>query len=355
MTTATTSPSIKRYSEPEFSALTPKEKVLSTDRLYEGLSDLLLVIAGQKVYPDWLNEPIVDKHFPNAGNLTKRGSSNSQSEAEESMSNPDALIGQEVYLRPNGVAYHSRKWGENTDVEVLRKLRENGLYALFYGSPGCGKTALVEATFGEELLTILGSGDTEVSDLIGGYVQTPSGGFEWIDGVLVQAAEQGRPLLIDEVGLIDTKVMSVVYGLIDGRKELVITANPERGIVKAKEGFYLIGATNPNAPGVRLSEALLSRFTIQVEMTTDYSLAKKLGVPTLAITASKNLNNKQQEGQISWSPQMRELEAFRDTANIFGTKFAIENLLASAPENDRAVVAENFARVFGEEFRPAKI
>jgi MoxR-like ATPase len=255
------------------------------------------------------------------------------------------------------MAYHARKWGtsQNADVEVLRKAREVGLFALLYGSPGCGKTALAEATFGEELITILGSGDTEVGDLIGGYVQTPSGGFEWVDGALVKAAEEGRPILIDEIGLIDTKVLSVLYGLIDGRKELVITQNPERGIVKAKEGFYLLGATNPNAPGVRLSEALLSRCLLQVEMTTDYGLAKKLGVPQLAINASQNLYKKQQEGQIGWSPQMRELEAFRDTATIFGTKFAVENLLASSPENDRAVVAETFARVFGEEFRPAKI
>jgi MoxR-like ATPase len=172
---------------------------------------------------------------------------------------------------------------------------------------------------------------------------------------LVKAAEEGRPILIDEIGLIDTKVLSALYGLIDGRKELVITQNPERGIVKAKEGFYLLGATNPNAPGVRLSEALLSRCLLQAEMTTDYGLAQKLGVPRLAITASQNLYKKQQEGQVTWSPQMRELEAFRDTANIFGTKFAVENLLASAPENDRAIVAESFARTFGEEFRPAKI
>jgi MoxR-like ATPase len=253
------------------------------------------------------------------------------------------------------MVYHSRKWGNNADVEVLRKAREVGLFALLYGSPGCGKTALAEAAFGEELITILGSGDTEVGDLIGGYVQTPSGGFEWVDGALVKAAEEGRPILIDEIGLIDTKVLSALYGLIDGRKELVITQNPERGIVKAKEGFYLLGATNPNAPGVRLSEALLSRCLLQAEMTTDYGLAQKLGVPRLAITASQNLYKKQQEGQVTWSPQMRELEAFRDTANIFGTKFAVENLLASAPENDRAIVAESFARTFGEEFRPAKI
>jgi hypothetical protein len=347
MTTAT-------YTSVEFEELTTEIKIATSDRLYEGLGELLTSIAGQGLIPSLAEAEIITKHFPNAGKLTKRGSG-STDETETPSVDTEGLVGEATYTRPNGMVYHSRKWGNNSDVEVLRKAREVGLFALLYGSPGCGKTALAEASFGEELITILGSGDTEVGDLIGGYVQTPSGGFEWIDGALVRAAEQGRPILIDEIGLIDTKVLSALYGLIDGRKELVITQNPERGIVKAKEGFYLLGATNPNAPGVRLSEALLSRCLLQVEMTTDYGLAQKLGVPRLAITASQNLYKKQQEGQVTWSPQMRELEAFRDTANIFGTKFAVENLLASSPENDRAIVAETFARAFGEEFRPAKI
>jgi SpoVK/Ycf46/Vps4 family AAA+-type ATPase len=237
----------------------------------------------------------------------------------------------------------------------LRNARSARQYVLLYGVPGCGKTALVEGAFPEELETIIGSGDTELSDFIGGYVQTPSGGFEWIDGALVRAVEQGKVLLIDEIGLIDPKVLSAVYGLMDGRDELTITQNPERGTIKAKEGFYVIGATNPNAPGVRLSEALLSRFTIQVEMTTDWSLAKKLGVPAPAITASQNLSKKQATGEISWSPQMRELLAFREIAKTFGTTWAVSNLVAVAPEMDRAVVADVFTRVFGEEIKPAKI
>lgn len=265
------------------------------------------------------------------------------------------LEGSEYYERPSGEKYYARKWGDFTDVEVLKKSREIGQYVLLYGVPGTGKTAMVESAFPEELYTILGSGDTEVADLVGGYVQTPSGDFEWVDGVLTKSAEEGKVLLIDEIGLIDPKVLSIVYGLMDGRRELVVTANPERGVVKAKEGFYVIGATNPNAPGVRLSEALLSRFSIQAEVGTDWALAKKLGVPNSAVVASQNLSKKQEAGEVSWSPQFRELLAFRDLAKNFGTKFAIQNLLASAPELDRPVASDVFGRVFGEQMLPAKI
>ncbi|MGA1717999.1 MAG: ATP-binding protein [Aquiluna sp.] len=280
--------------------------------------------------------------------------------------NVDTMEGEESYLRPNGDTYFGRKWGEHSDVLVLRKAREvtesifagasgSAMFALLYGAPGCGKTALVEAAFGEDTYTLMGTGDTEVADMVGGYVQTPSGGFEWVDGDLLRAAEEGKVYFIDEIGLIDPKVLSLVYGLMDGRRELTITANPERGTVKAKEGFYVVAATNPNAPGVRLSEALLSRFTLQVEMATDWSLARKMGVPTPLVTAAQNLSKKMNAGETSWAPQMREMLAFRDIAEGFGTSFAISNLLAASPEMDRATVADVLTRVYGEEHKPAKI
>jgi len=277
------------------------------------------------------------------------------------------LEGEESYLRPNGSAYIARLWGEHRDVETLRKARQatidavttgkgSPMFALLYGAPGCGKTALVEAAYGENVVTLLGNGDVEAADMLGGYVQTPNGNFEWVDGGLVKAAENGWVYFIDEVGLIDPKVLALVYGLMDGRRELTITANPERGTIKAHPNFYVVAATNPNAPGVRLSEALLSRFILQAEMTTDWGLARKLGVPTTLVTAAQNLYRKQvaREG-ISWSPQMRELLAFRDVATTFGTSFAISNLIAAAPENDRAIVADVLSRAFGEEMKPAKI
>jgi hypothetical protein len=271
----------------------------------------------------------------------------------------DALKGEDRFVRPNGDLYFSRPWGEHDDVSVLRTARNNQMYCLLYGEPGCGKTALIEAAFAGSdqggLYTVLGSGDTEVADLVGGYVQTPGGSFVWEDGPLVKAAESGSTLLIDEIGLIDTKVLAVVYGLMDGRREYTVTANPERGTVKAQPGFYVVAATNPNAPGVRLSEALLSRFSLQVEMTTDWSLARKLGVPTQMVTVGQNLSKKRASNEVSWAPQMRELLAFRDIEKVFGTKFAVANILAAAPELDRPVVADVFARVLGEPCLPAKI
>lgn len=342
----------------------PTEATVSTDTQYsEALGEswgLMVDIMTQSV-----KEPVATQLMagvPSDGRYVARKPRGVKTtKKERSDMTIDSLEGLDKYERPNKELYYSRKWGIHADVEVLRQAREatakgegSSLYAMLYGAPGCGKTALVEAAF-PDLYTLMGTGDTEVADLVGGYIQTDGGGFEWVDGDLVKAAEQGAVYFIDEVGLIDPKVLSVVYGLMDGRRELTLTANPQRGAIKAHPNFFVVAATNPNAPGVRLSEALLSRFTMQVEMTTDWDLARKLGASNRIVTAAQNLAKKQHSREVSWAPQMRELLAFRDVSKLYGVDFAISNLLALAPEMDRPVVADVLTRVYAEDHRPARI
>lgn len=324
--------------------------VENLNKLYDGLTDAIYATIAQSHHEN--SGRALETYMSVPGMLSSTAKTK---KAPVTLLETETLDGLAKYPRPNGSDYFARKWGEHNDVEVVRKARTASQFVLLYGAPGCGKTAVFEAAFGEDLYTVLGTGDTEVADFVGGYVQNTSGGFDWVDGPLIKAAEEGKPLLIDEIGIIDPKVLTVVYGLMDGRREYVVTANPDRGTVKAKDGFYVVAATNPNAPGVNLSEALLSRFTIHSEMTTDWSLAKKLGAPILIVTAAQNLAKKQASGEVSWAPQMRELLAFRDVAATFGTKWAVQNLLAASPEMDRPVVADVFTRAFGEEIRPAKI
>lgn len=322
--------------------------------LFGELPAILAATYAQETHKDFTG--ILDAYSNKGGEVRGRSSATGFVSAESATVTATAQTeGEKKYPRPNGQDYFTRKWGEHDDVIVMREARADMQFVLLYGAPGCGKTALVEAAYGDELVTVLGSGDTEVADLVGGYTQTPDGKWLWTDGPLLKAAEEGKPLLIDEVGLIDPKVLSIVYGLMDGRREYLVTANPERGTVKAKDGFYVIGATNPNAPGVRLSEALLSRFTLHVEMTTDWSLAKKLGVSTSIVVAAQNLAKKQASSEVSWAPQMRELLDYSRVEKKFGTKFAVQNLLAAAPEIDRPIVADVFSRAVGEAVLPARI
>lgn len=254
----------------------------------------------------------------------------------------------DVLIRPNGQPYVARcVRGALSDVEWLRALLANDMPILLYGPPGTGKTALIEVSYEGAAYTVMGSDDTERSDFEGSYVQTADGAFVWVDGPLVRAMEEGVPLFVDEIGLISPKVLSLLYAAMDGRQEIRITANPERGIVKAKPGFMVVAATNPHAPGVRLSEALLSRFVAQAEMNTDWDVARHLGLDDTVASAMENLDKKRLAGEISGSPQMREALGFIKTSAVFGTDLALANLVAASQEVDRDVISDILSQATG--------
>lgn len=263
------------------------------------------------------------------------------------------------YVRPNGQTYYARKWGKYWDVDVLKQAREEQQFVLMLGAPGTGKTAMAEAAFGEELITTVMTGDTMVSGLVGGYVPDGQGGYRWSPGPLQIAVQEGRPLLVDEILLANPVVLSVLYPLMDGRGFLDIQENPDLGVIHAKDGFFLVGAANPDVPGAKLSDALGSRFPIHVEVTTDWELARTLGVDDRIVTffESLSLTAKAKNPETTWAPQFRELLAFKALEEKFGREFAIRNLMRLVPKQDVEVVQAKLAPLLGsiDLVRPATI
>jgi MoxR-like ATPase len=248
--------------------------------------------------------------------------------------------------RPNGELYHPRRLARGVDVDVLRQLRDERIPVLLYGPPGTGKTAMVEAAFAD-LLTVAGTGDTCVEDFLGNFIPLPdSGGYEFVYGPLVVAMREGRPLLIDDATLIPPKVLAVLYPAMDGRRVIHIPGyRNER--VEAVDGFYTIAGHNPGVHGAILTEALASRFEVHIEVTTDWDLARHLGVPAAAVAAAMALNADLAAGKVSWAPQLRELLGFTRVRKTLGLSAAVANLAGRAPEDDRpeviAALANHFA------------
>lgn len=269
-------------------------------------------------------------------------------------------------------------WNGLSDVDFLRMAREADLYVLLAGPPGTGKSALVDAAFAdlyrekgmsfkEDALTV-GTEDTTVSDLIGGQAQDPETGiFKFRPGKGIKCAQAGVPWFIDEALLIDPRVLSVVYSLIDGRRVLPLPeeynyTDPVSGMqnaVAAQPGFYIVFAGNPNVPGAVISEALASRCVLKPEYLTDYDTVERLlgSAHAEVVTVSRNMETKRQNGEVLWAPQMRDLLGYRDTATTFGTELALSNLIANCEsESDREVFSDVIARVMGvSNIRPFRI
>ncbi|WP_026311567.1 AAA family ATPase [Parafrankia elaeagni] len=254
-------------------------------------------------------------------------------------------------IRPSGQVYRPRKLADLPDVEVLRKLRAAEVPVLLYGPPGTGKTSVIEAAFGDDLITIAGDGDTQVGDLIGEYTQTPDGRYVFIYGPLITAMLEGRVLLVDDATLISPAVLAVMYPAMDGRKRIIVKAHKGETI-EAAPGFYVIAGHNPGVHGAILTEALSSRFSVQVEVSTDFALATRLKIDWRAVTVARNLHRRRESGDIGWSPQLRELIAFQKIADVLGDAAAAANLIGIAPAEDRPTVADTVEKAFGMKLTP---
>jgi len=253
-------------------------------------------------------------------------------------------------VRPSGQVYRPRALAELPDVEALRKLRDAEIPVLLYGPPGTGKTSLIEAAFGD-LITVAGDGDTQVSDFVGEYTQTPDGRYEFVYGPLVVAMLEGRVLFIDDATLISPAVLASVYPAMDGRKTITVRAHKGETIT-ASPGFYIVGGHNPGVHGAVLTEALSSRFSVQVEVVSDYDLARSLKIDSRAVTVARNLARKRASGAIGWTPQLRELIAFQKIADVLGVDAAASNLVGIAPAEDRDAVADAVKSTFGRPVGP---
>lgn len=252
--------------------------------------------------------------------------------------------------RPNGQLYHPRTVAGMPDVTALRKLRAAGVPALLYGPPGTGKTSVVEAAFGD-LITVPGDGDTTVADLIGEYTQTDEGRYVFVHGPLIRAMREGRCLFVDDATLIPPNVLASLYPAMDGRRQIVVKANGGE-IVDAVDGFYTIAGHNPGVHGAVLSDALSSRFSAQIQVSTDYDLATQLKIDPRAVRVARNLATRASKGELGWAPQLRELIAFQRITTVLGVDAAAGNLVGVAPEDDRATVASVVRDVFGAEHAP---
>lgn len=169
---------------------------------------------------------------------------------------------------------------------------------LLEGSPGVGKTSIVEAlgaALQKVVVRINLSEQTDIMDLFGTFLPTASSdeaskgpSFSWCDGVLLRAVKNGHWVILDELNLANQPVLEGLNALLDHRSTVYL---PELCMeVTASPGFRVFGCQNPLLEGggrKGLPKSFLNRFTrVRVEPFTHEDLVGIMTVLCPEISSS---------------------------------------------------------------------
>ncbi|OHT04520.1 hypothetical protein TRFO_27958 [Tritrichomonas foetus] len=222
---------------------------------------------------------------------------------------------------------------------------------LLQGPTSSGKTTIVKYLAditGHKFVRINNHEHTDMSEYIGGYATNENGKFEFIDGALVRAVQDGAWVVLDELNLAPSDVLEALNRLLDQNNQLVVaetqtTYNPA-------PSFMLFATQNP--PGAyggrkQLSRAFRGRF---VEIHVDEIPPKEL---TTIIKERCHLADSIANTMVNIFISLRLQRQF---SQIFAGKHSfltVRDLLRWSfrePDNWKSVVNEGFA-LLGERLR----
>lgn len=150
---------------------------------------------------------------------------------------------------------------------------------LLYGPPGTGKTyaaATNKVGYNMEgdpnVYQITMTEDTASANLEGFYKPNSSGGFEWHDGIAIQAWRNGGRLVINEIDHASPDAMTFLHAILDDQDIAMLTLNNDsKETVRPAEGFQVVATTN--SPPESLPLALKDRFPVKIYVDRIHPMA----------------------------------------------------------------------------------
>lgn len=250
-----------------------------------------------------------------------------------------------------GKRYISREIDSVRDFAILdyaHKCRRN---VLLLGPTGSGKTTLPiawSAARQRRCYSVSGNQSVEPSQLFGKFVPDGVGGFVWIDGPVTEIVRNGGTLILDEVNFISPKIATVLFSLLDTRREITLLDHHGE-VIRGSDDLLIVATGNPGYRGTNiLNEAFVNRFAIQLEWGYDDAVEKKL-VSSKSLREMVNAIRAQAENAGIETPLgtnvMLEME---EVARELGWTFARANFLSRFTAGDERMAVEVIVNTYND-------
>lgn len=239
-------------------------------------------------------------------------------------------------------SYVNRKFNGKTEWEIYDQALADGDNILIEGGAGSGKTISVQSYASARAMryfNVSNSNGIDPSQLFGRWIPRADGqGYRWQDGAVTLLVRYGGVLLLNEVNFLPERVSTVLYSLLDYRREVQLLENGGE-VIKAHPDLLIVADMNYGYRGTHeLSQAWNDRYGIKLEFPYDRAIENKvIGNKSLLSLADK-LREMYDQEELSTPISTRSLVAFMSNAKRFGIDFAIASFCNGFNKEERGGV-----------------
>ncbi|AKL88342.1 porphyrin biosynthesis [Gordonia phage GMA6] len=251
-----------------------------------------------------------------------------------------------------------------TDFDIFERAFARNENVLLEGPTGCAKTSaiLAYAAYKEVPFYAIPSNiGIEPSQLFGKFVPMPNGSIEWVDGPVTSIVRNGGVLLINEVNFMPDRVATVLFGLLDKRRQITLLDHNAE-VIDANEDLLIVADMNPEYEGTRpLNKAFRNRFSVQIPWGYDNEVEKKLLKSKSLIDMAEKLRVDADNGGLETPCSTNMLMEFESNYNDMGYDYAAFMFISHYQAEERGAVRlimdtyrDNLDRELDEKARKAE-
>lgn len=242
-----------------------------------------------------------------------------------------------------GAEYINRYFEDGrSDFEIYDYALENDINVLIEGGAGSGKTMSVIAyasTRGKRYFNVSSNAGIDPSQLFGRWIPKEDGhGYRWQDGAVTLLVRYGGVLLLNEVNFMPERIMTVLYSLLDDRREIQLLDNGGE-VIKAHPDLLIVADMNAGYRGTHeLSQANNDRWKIKLEFPYDKRIESKLIKSKALLDLANKLREQYDRQEITTPISTRGLVAFQKNAKGLGLNLAITSYVNGFDKDERGAV-----------------